>query len=86
MSDIKNILEEREHTHGDFREQADVSQTLKNILPLGPNFYTMTSTQREALEMILHKIARILCGDANHEDHWDDIAGYAQLGKLKNDK
>ena len=86
MTKIEEILDAREHTHGDFREQADISQTLKDILPLGPNFYTMTSTQKEALEMIMHKISRILCGDANHEDHWDDIAGYAQLGKLKNDK
>jgi hypothetical protein len=35
--------------------------------------------QREALEMIAHKIARILSGDPNHKDHWEDIAGYAEL-------
>lgn len=31
--------------------------------------------------MILAKIARIVSGDPNHADHWDDIAGYALLGK-----
>jgi hypothetical protein len=31
------------------------------------------------LEMIAHKIARILSGDPNHRDHWEDIAGYAEL-------
>jgi hypothetical protein len=35
--------------------------------------------QVEALEMIAHKIGRILSGDPNHQDHWDDIAGYAKL-------
>jgi len=34
---------------------------------------------REALEMILHKIARILNGNPNYADSWQDIAGYAQL-------
>jgi hypothetical protein len=35
--------------------------------------------QREALEMIGHKIARILVGDPGHVDSWLDVAGYAQL-------
>jgi len=34
---------------------------------------------KEALEMIQHKIARILNGDPNYADSWQDIAGYAQL-------
>ena len=29
--------------------------------------------------MIACKIARILSGDPNWRDHWDDIAGYATL-------
>jgi hypothetical protein len=35
--------------------------------------------QREALDMILHKIARIVNGNPNETDHWHDIAGYATL-------
>lgn len=35
--------------------------------------------QREALEMIAHKIARILNGDPNYADSWHDVAGYATL-------
>ena len=33
--------------------------------------------QQESLEMILHKIARVIAGDANYDDHWRDISGYA---------
>lgn len=29
--------------------------------------------------MIAHKIGRILNGDPNYRDSWDDIAGYAKL-------
>lgn len=35
--------------------------------------------QKEALKIIVHKISRILNGDANYADSWHDIAGYAQL-------
>jgi hypothetical protein len=33
----------------------------------------------ESLDMILHKIGRIVAGDAAFKDHWVDIAGYATL-------
>jgi len=39
----------------------------------------LNNDQREALEMIAHKIARILNGDPNYADNWIDIAGYATL-------
>ncbi len=29
--------------------------------------------------MIAHKIGRIVSGNPNVQDHWDDIAGYAKL-------
>jgi hypothetical protein len=34
---------------------------------------------REAIDMILHKLARIAAGNPYFEDHWKDIAGYASL-------
>lgn len=33
----------------------------------------------EALDMICHKLGRIIAGDASFKDHWVDIAGYATL-------
>jgi hypothetical protein len=86
MSDIQYILEERERTHGDFRVQARIARNLKEIVVYSPNAIYLSHIQREAIDMILHKVSRILCGHFDHEDHWDDISGYAQLGKLKNDK
>ena len=35
--------------------------------------------QREALEMIMHKVGRIMNGDPDYADSWADIAGYAKL-------
>jgi hypothetical protein len=39
----------------------------------------MQADQREALDMIAHKIGRILNGDPDYSDSWRDIAGYATL-------
>lgn len=39
----------------------------------------LTLCQREALEMIVHKIGRIISGNPHFRDHWADIAGYAKL-------
>jgi hypothetical protein len=47
----------------------------------------MYADQREALDMIAHKIARIINGDPDYADSWVDIAGYATLvsERLKDD-
>lgn len=77
--DIKDVLAERETTHGDFEEHAHVSQTLKKLCNSSDNIEHMSDVQQEALSMMCHKLARILVGDPHHADHWIDIAGYATL-------
>jgi hypothetical protein len=44
-----------------------------------PKWNRLTSVQRESLEMIQHKIARMLNGDPDYIDNWVDIVGYATL-------
>lgn len=76
--DIDVLLNAREQTHGDFRDVAEVAQSLKAVVMLArPDKFP--DTHAEAMDMICCKIARALCGDANEPDHWRDIAGYAQL-------
>jgi hypothetical protein len=72
------LLNERGKTHGDFKVQAEITQRLKLIMGEYKNWRQLNHDQREALEMIAHKIGRILAGDPNYKDHWDDIAGYAK--------
>ncbi len=76
--EVDNILTERRSQHGDFTCHARITQDLKRVMAAE---YTTSHTaiQREALEMIQHKIGRILAGNPNHQDHWHDIAGYAKL-------
>lgn len=46
---------------------------------LAKKWVSLASDQKESLEMIAHKIGRILNGDPNYSDSWHDIAGYAKL-------
>lgn len=73
------ILQERQKVHGDFFFDAFNAQALKTVLRTSANWDNMSAVQREALEMICTKIGRICVGNADHKDHWDDIAGYALL-------
>lgn len=79
MADIENTLAERQKTHGDFADHANITQRLKLLLHQHRTWATLTSSMQEALDMIAHKIGRVLAGNPNHVDHWHDIAGYATL-------
>lgn len=78
MQSATEILAERQSTHGDFASCAEISQDIKLII--ATNDRNLSHRQREALEMIAVKMARILNGGQDHTDSWQDIAGYAHLG------
>lgn len=80
--DTDNLLQERGTTHGKFEDGSYFSQNIKNVIKIGlmqPRTLFLSNSQREALDMIAHKIGRILAGNPNFSDHWEDIAGYATL-------
>lgn len=76
---IEETLAERGKTHGDFDSNSAVAQQLKNIMRSGPMWHAMTFAQREAVDMICHKLARAVSGNPSFADHWHDIIGYAKL-------
>jgi len=86
MNATEALVTERGKTHGAFEDHAGATQDLKRVFEKH-NFarvatrkqLPLTDMQRESIEMILHKIGRIVAGDANFQDHWDDIAGYAKI-------
>lgn len=88
MSDeVDAILDERGSRYGSFMDHSTVTQLLKNILKdriaeriaQGDTGAELDWDQMEALEMICHKLGRIVNGDVNYADSWVDIAGYAKL-------
>lgn len=74
---IEDTLAERGSRYGSFKGHAKITQDIKLIID--SNSGKLSPSQRESLEMIAHKMGRILNGDPNYDDSWIDIAGYAQL-------
>lgn len=81
MSAVEQTLAERGQRYGLFTGHAHVAQDLKRIvrLHLMARDKKLTDDQQEALDMIFHKIGRIVNGDPDYADSWHDIAGYAKL-------
>ena len=75
------LLHARERTHGPFNQMAGVAHNIRRALRHGRAFAWLPASQVIALDEIALKLARIVCGDPAHADHWDDIAGYALKGR-----
>jgi len=72
-------LEERGKRYGAFADHSVIAQQLKNRMRIAPGWARLDLDMMESLDMIQHKVARILNGDPTHIDSWIDIAGYAKL-------
>jgi hypothetical protein len=82
MSTLAETLAERQKRYGHFIDHARITQVIKHAMRLGyaaPGWERLTDDQKESLEMVAHKIGRILSGDPDYADSWHDIAGYAKL-------
>jgi hypothetical protein len=77
---VDDTLAERGKRYGDFTDHAEICQRIKLAMIAGSARWTrLSDVQKQALEVIADKIARILSGDPNYADNWHDIQGYAKL-------
>lgn len=79
MESIDVTLAERDMRYGSFVEHARITQNLKDAMVKSRNWGTLSLDKKEALEMVQHKIGRILNGDPEYHDSWHDIIGYTKL-------
>jgi len=80
---IEKVTAERGREYGDFATQATLAQYLKNYVRSTEGWNRLNAHQRESLDMIMHKVARILNGNPNNRDSWVDIAGYAHIVAIR---
>ena len=77
---INEVLKERASRYGEFENVAEHSQLLKELwydsIKVNDN---ITPAMQEAMEMILHKLARIFSGSKNYKDSFVDLIGYVEL-------
>ena len=76
---VDNTLEDRGSRYGDFLTHATLCQRIKEVMRSTTAWAALASDQKQALETIADKIARILNGDPDYGDNWHDIQGYARL-------
>lgn len=79
MVDIGETLAERGSHYGDFTKHAAVTQAIKAALFDCRARESLPAYMVEALDMIAHKMGRIVNGDPFYHDSWHDIVGYAKL-------
>jgi hypothetical protein len=76
---VSEILKERKSTHGNFSDNSTIAQRIKEVMRATPNWHELLPYEKEAIEMIAHKLGRIGAGDPHYPDHWMDIDGYLRL-------
>jgi len=79
--DIQEILTERGSNYGEFEQHARITQGMKDAMrveSLG-KYNGLPDYVKESLEMVCHKIGRIVNGDPYYLDSYIDIIGYTQL-------
>lgn len=85
---IEEVLSERGKLYGPFKGHAELTQDMKEVMRHSEGWNRLNRSQRECLEMVVHKIGRIINGDPDYADSWIDIGGYVQLvvNQLKGEK
>ena len=76
---LDELLAQRAARYGTFEGTAHTAQALKRVMHDAPGWVLLTDTQREGLEMIQMKVARMLNGDPTYLDNIVDICGSAEL-------
>jgi len=79
MNEINEILKDRGNRYGEFKEHARITQSIKTAMIDSPNWSRLSPDKRECLEMIAHKVGRVLNGDSEYIESWRDMAGYISL-------
>lgn len=82
---VGEVLDQRAVDYGQFKHGAELMQGMKRLVADHAQRHgkTFADDQWEALEMIIHKVGRIVNGNPDKVDHWIDIAGYAKLVALR---
>jgi len=74
---MSTVVPDRDHQHGGMEAVGYVAQGIKRAMRLSRNWDRLSPGRQEALDMVAHKIARVLSGADPHDpQHWEDLAGY----------
>lgn len=75
----EGLIDTRQGVHGEFMENSRCTWEIMRALQDERNWSVLPDHMKHALYMVAHKMARVLAGNPEEPDHWDDMAGYATL-------
>ncbi len=84
---VEGTITERGSVYGPYSVNSDLCQAIKELFRRRPGYMALNTFERESLDMIFHKVSRIVVGaesgatPASRVDSWHDIAGYAKLSE-----
>lgn len=81
IGDILSARGARYNLNGTYRDHGVLTQKLKEAVRDHAGWSSLDPGHQEAIDMILHKIARVINGDPYYDDNWKDIQGYAKLAE-----
>ena len=76
---VDATLTERGKNYGDFTDNADYAQRIKQVFYDSKAWHSMPTYMQEALDLIASKFGRMLSGDPFYPDNWHDVGGYTTL-------
>lgn len=79
--DVREVIEQRDKVYGGFENNSSIAQELKEAVRRGTSWSSLSPQKREAIDQILSKISREVCGDGEYQDNMLDIEGYARLAR-----
>lgn len=72
----QELHDKRQSHHGDFINNAEAVGAIMRVLTAMPGWGKLDDIDELTLRMIVQKLGRACNGNAQFEDHWDDIEGY----------
>jgi len=81
QSERDKILEARGKAYGSYGKISKTAQGLKDQFRSDEDWQYLLPQERESIDMICTKLARLLHGSNDKTDTLNDIAGYAELAK-----
>lgn len=76
---INDTLDNRARTYGDYDDHARITQNIKAAMADSGNWSYLPPHLKETLEMVAHKLGRMLNGDWKYLDTARDCIGYMKL-------
>ena len=76
---VDETLAQRGSNYGKFTDHAHITQNIKRAMQDSPNWDKLDDDMKECLDMLAHKLGRILNGNPSYVDSWHDIIGYTRL-------